>query len=146
VAQIKGASVALEYTDKPLTGTLAAEISPFSFAQGEYDDDGNFVDYLPGTSFPAGINEVFAVFDYEGMKDGQTVVWKVYYNGEEDISWRTDEDWSLGAEGTAEFPLSYAYSDVYTLGSGEYLVEMYVDSHLAQRGYFYIDQEINASK
>ena len=86
------------------------------------------------------------VFDYEGMQDGQETVWKVYYNGEEDISWRTVEEWSLGAAGAAEFPLSYAYSNVYTLASGEYLVEMYVDSHLAQDGYFVIDEETSVSK
>ncbi|MBI1877167.1 MAG: tetratricopeptide repeat protein [Chloroflexi bacterium] len=141
VAQIKGTSVALEYTGKPLSGALAAKISPFTFAKAEYDEEGNFVDYVPADSFPAGANEVLIVFDYEGMQDGQEAVWKVYYNGEEDISWRTVEEWSLGSTGSAEFPLSYAYSNVYTLASGEYLVEMYVDSHLAQRGYFNINAE-----
>lgn len=146
VAQIKGTSVALEYTDKPLAGALTAKISSFDFAQAEYDEAGNFVDYLPADSFPAGTDEVLIVFDYEGMQDGQEVVWKVYYNGEEDISWRTVEDWSLGTAGTAEFPLSYAYSNVYTLASGEYLVEMYVDSHLAQRDYFVIEEETGVSE
>lgn len=146
VAQIKGTNVALEYTDKPLAGALTAKISSFSFAQAEYDEAGNFVDYLPADSFPAGTDEVLIVFDYESMQDGQEVVWKVYHNGEEDISWRTVEDWSVGTAGTAEFPLSYAYSNVYTLASGEYLVEMYVDSHLAQRGYFIIEEGTSSSE
>lgn len=146
LAQIKGASVALEYTGKLPAGTLTAKIGSFTFAQAQYDDAGNFVDYLPADSFPAGTDEVLIVFDYEGMQDGQEVAWKVYYNGEEDISWRTVEDWSMGAVGTAEFPLSYAYSNVYTLASGEYLVEMYVDSHLAQRGYFIVEEGTGSSK
>ncbi len=145
IDQIKGVNVALEYTGQLPTGSLAAEISPFTFAQAEYDEAGEFVDYLPADSFPAGTDEVLIVFDYEGMQDGQEVVWKVYTNGEEDIAWRSVGEWSLGAAGTAEFPLSYAYSNVYTLASGEYLVEMYVDSQLAQDGYFVIDEDTSAS-
>lgn len=146
VAQIKGSSVALEYTGKPLTGKLAAQITPFTFAEAQFDEAGEFVDYAPADFFPPGTNEVLIVFDYEGMQDGQDVVWKVFHNGEEDVSWRTIEDWTLGEAGSAEFPLSYAYSNVYTLASGEYLVEMYVDSHLAQRGYFVIDEETEVSE
>ena len=141
IAQIKSTSVALEYTGQPPAGTLTAQISPFTFAEAEYDEAGNFLDYIPANSFPAGTDEVLIVFDYEGMQDGQEIVWKVYYDGEEDISWRTVEEWSLGAAGEAEFPLSYAYSNVYSLASGEYLIEMYIDSHLAQREYFVIDEE-----
>lgn len=146
LAQIKGNSVALEYTGRPLTGALTAQVDPFTFAEAQYDEDGEFVSYIPAGSFPAGTDEVLIVFDYKGMQDGQDVVWKVYYNGEEDVAWRTVEDWSLGVDGTAEFPLSYAYSNVYTLASGEYLVEMYVDSHLAQRGYFVIEEESEVSE
>ena len=120
---------------------MTAQISPFTFAEAEYNEEGNFVDYVPADSFPAGTDEVLIVFDYASMQDGQETIWKVYYNGEEDIAWRSVEAWSLGAEGEAEFPLSYAYSNVYTLAPGEYLVEMYVDSHLAQRGFFIIDEE-----
>jgi tetratricopeptide (TPR) repeat protein len=145
VAQIKGTHVALEYTGQPLTGDLSARITPFDFAQAEYDEAGDFIDYIPADSFPAGTDEVLILFDYQGMQDGQEVVWKVYYNGEEDISWRTADEWSLGSDGSAEFPLSYAYSNVYTLASGEYWVEMYVDSHLAQRDYFSIDEETSVS-
>jgi tetratricopeptide (TPR) repeat protein len=146
LAQIKGTSLALEYTGSPQTGDLTAQVTPFTFAQAEYDEEGNFVDYSPTDSFPVGTDEVLIVFDYEGMQDGQEVVLKVYYNGEEDISWRTVEAWSLGTAGTAEFPLSYAYSNVYTLASGEYLVEMYVDTHLAQRGYFVIEEDAAVSE
>lgn len=147
VRQIKGTSVALEYTGKPLAAVPQAEISPFEFAEVEYDDEGNAAQYNITDIFPNGTNEVFITFDYKGMQDGQDVVVKVYHNGEEDVSWRSAEKWSLGAEGTAEYPLSYAYSNVYTLAPGEYLAEMYIDSHLMQRGYFTIAEgEAEASE
>lgn len=147
VSQVKGTSVALEYTGQPLPAVPAAKISPFEFAEVERDEKGEVVQYNLTDIFPNGTDEVFITFDYEGMQDGQEVVVKVYYNGEEDVSWRSVEKWSLGAAGSAEYPLSYAYSNVYTLAPGEYLAEMYVDSHLMQRGYFNIaDGEVEASE
>jgi hypothetical protein len=66
---------------------------------------------------------------------------KVYHNGEEDPSWRAVDQWALGQAGEdGFFSLSYAYSNVYTLAPGEYWVEIYIDSHLAQRGYFVIEE------
>jgi tetratricopeptide (TPR) repeat protein len=149
VHQLKGNSVALEYTGQPLAGSPTAQITPFEFAEAEYDDEGNIAQYNVTDLFPAGTQEVYITFDYENMRDDQEVVYKVYYNGEEDPSWRNIEKWSLGASGSAEYPLSYAYSNVYTLASGEYLAEMYVNSHLVQRGYFYIaepDAEASATE
>jgi tetratricopeptide (TPR) repeat protein len=142
VGQIRGNNVALEYTAQPLTGTLTGKISPFEFAGDiEYDEAGEVVNYTVTDSFPSGTDEVLVVFDYEGLQDGQEVVMKVYYNGEEDPSWRTVYEWDLGQAGEeAYIPLSYAYSNVYILSSGEYLVELYLDSHLAQRGYFIIEE------
>ncbi|MEW5960766.1 MAG: tetratricopeptide repeat protein [Chloroflexota bacterium] len=145
IKQIRGTSVALELTGQPLNGDLTAQISPFEFAQPEYDEDGNLATYNVTDVFPAGTDEVYILFDYQGMKDGQELTMKVFYNGEEDASWRTSEAWSLGESGSAEIPLSYAYSNVYTLASGEYLVELYVDSHPAQRGYFTIEEEATNS-
>lgn len=145
IKQIRGASVALELTGQPLKGELAAQITPLEFAQPEYDEEGNLATYNVSEVFPAGTDEVYVLFDYEGMKDGQEMLVKVFYNGEEDVSWRSVEEWSLGQAGSAEFPLSYAYSSVYTLAPGEYLVELYVDAHPAQRGYFTIEEEVSAS-
>lgn len=145
IKQIRGTSVALELTGQSLNGELSAQITPFEFAQPEYDEEGNLVTYNVTDIFPAGANEVYVLFDYEGMKDGQEVMVKVFYNGEEDVSWRSVEAWSLGEAGSAEFPLSYAYSNVYTLAPGEYLVELYVDAHPAQRGYFTIEEQASAS-
>ncbi len=84
---------------------------------------------------------MLVTFDYEGMQDGQEVLFKVYIDGEEDPSWRIVSPWDLGASGTAEKPLSLAYSDVFVLASGQYTIEMYVNSHLVQQGSFVIEDD-----
>ena len=58
---------------------------------------------------------------------------------EEDPSWRIVEQWTLGSTGTAEIPISLAYSNTQVLNPGEYTVELYVDTHLAQRGHFTVE-------
>ncbi len=139
--KVESSSVALEFTGRPLAGQTSGRVSPFEFAEGLYDEDGELVDYNFTNSFPFGTNEVLVLFDYEGMKDGQAEIWKVYLNGQEDPSWRVEETWQLGESGGAEKALSYAYSNVYVLSAGEYTVELYVDHHLVQRGRFTILEE-----
>jgi tetratricopeptide (TPR) repeat protein len=133
---LKGFSVALEYTGQPPAGSLTASVSPFTFAQTVFDEAGNFVDYAVADTFEYGIDEVAVLFDYDRMNDGQDVLFKVYVDGEEDPSWRVIEPWSLGASGSAEKLISFAYSNTQVLRPGVYTVEMYVDSHLAQSGNF----------
>jgi hypothetical protein len=74
------------------------------------------------------------------MTDGQEVVFKVYIDGTEDPSWRVISPWDLGASGSAEKPISLSYSDNFVLPAGSYVIEMYVNSLLAQRGGFVIEQ------
>ncbi len=138
--QLKSLSVALEYTGRPPQGELTAIISPFTFAQPVLDDGGNVVDYDPADTFAYGTDEVSILFDYEEMQDGQEAVFKVYVDGEEDPSWRVAEPWSLGASGSAEKLLSFAYSNTQVLAPGLYTVEMYVNSNLAQSGNFVVDE------
>ena len=95
---------------------------------------------LPNRELAAPSHDISVLFDYSGMQDGQEVAYKVYIDDEEDPSWRLVEEWSLGASGSAEKPISFAYSAVHVLRAGEYTVEMYVDSHLAQRGKFVVEQ------
>lgn len=140
--QLKSLAVALEYTGKPSEGTIAAKISPFTFSAPERDEEGNAIDEEAAESFPNGTDEVLVTFDYEGMQDGQEVLFKVYIDGEEDPSWRIVSPWDLGASGTAEKPLSLAYSDVFVLAPGQYTIEMYVNSHLAQQGSFVIEEDV----
>jgi hypothetical protein len=136
IGRLKSLSVALEYTGQPPTGTLTATISPFEFGEPIYDDQGEVQDYKLAESFPYGTDSVYVLFDYEGMRDGQEVLFKVYINDEEDPGWRIVQPWDLGTAGAAEKPLSLAESAVFALDAGEYVVEMYVGSHLAQRGAF----------
>lgn len=141
LTQLKELSTSLEYTSAPPTGSLTATITNMQFGEGVYDDQGNFVSYNFADTFPYGAKEALVLFDYEGMQDGQDVVFKVYHNGEEDLSLRVIDQWSLGASGGAEKPISFAYSNVYVLSPGEYTVEIYVDSHLAQTGTFVVEQQ-----
>lgn len=140
VTRLKSLALALEYTGQPSTATVAAEISPFAFAAPIYDEtSGEVVDYTEPTDvFDAGLKEFSVLFDYSEMKDGQELVFKLYVNGEEDPSWRIVDQWSLGESGTAEIPISYAYSDTFEFEPGEYIVELYVDWQLVQQGYFSI--------
>ncbi|MEK6574179.1 MAG: hypothetical protein AABZ58_07670 [Chloroflexota bacterium] len=119
-------------------GDEAAAISPFTFAEPLYDEQGNFTDYAVADTFEYGASAVAVLFDYDHMQDGQDVVFKVYVDGEEDPSWRLIDKWVLGTSGGAEKPLSFDYSYANVLRPGFYTVEMYVDSHLGQSGSFVI--------
>ncbi|HMQ51992.1 MAG TPA: tetratricopeptide repeat protein [Anaerolineae bacterium] len=138
VSQLKNTAVALEFTGQPSAGALAAQITPFEFAEPIYDDEGEVSDYAYDDTFEYGVQAVSVFFDYENMTDGQEVLFKVYIDDEEDPSWRVIAPWDLGASGSAEKSLSLDYSDNFVLPTGEYMVEMYVDSHLAQRDWFVV--------
>jgi len=140
ITGLKNTSVSLEYDGVLPEGELTASVSEFTFAMPVVDEDGEVVDYEVSDVFEYGTDEVSVLFDYEGMSDGQEVIFKVYIDGEEDPSWRIVDEWSLGESGTAEKPISFAYSNVAVLDPGEYTVEMYVDAHLAARGFFYIEE------
>jgi tetratricopeptide (TPR) repeat protein len=140
--QLKSTAAGLEYTGKAPEGQLAATISPFSIVVPVKDEDGKVVDTSePGDTFEYGIDEFSVQFDYSNMPEGKDVLFKLYINGTEDPSWRILEPWTQGAEGKAEIPVSYAYSDTFVFDPGEYIVEMYVDYHLAQRGWFTISEK-----
>jgi tetratricopeptide (TPR) repeat protein len=136
--QLRTLSIALEYTSQPPGPAPQAKIDFFEFALPIYDDAGEVADYEVGDVFPADSYEVAVLFPYEGMQDGQTVIWKVFYEGIEDPGLRLVETWSLGQAGEAEFILSYG--PFYTFTPGNFWVEMYVDSHLVQEGGFTIEE------
>jgi tetratricopeptide (TPR) repeat protein len=139
--QLKSLAVALEYSGKPPEGSVAAKISPFQFGTRAADDQESLAEPVVADSFPYGTDEVLVMFDYEAMQDGQDVLYKVYVDGEEDPSWRLATPWDLGASGSAEKPLSLAYSDTFVLSPGQYTVEMYVDHHLVQSGSFTVEED-----
>ncbi len=137
--QVKSLAVGLEYAGKPPEGGVTAKISPFVFGMREDPTDPE-AEPVIADSFPNGTQEVLVFFDYENMKDGQEVLFKVYIDGEEDPSWRIIAPWDLGASGSAEKPLSLAYSDVFILTPGAYTVEIYVNSNLVQQGTFVVEE------
>ncbi len=137
IAQLKSLSVGLEFNGQPSARPLSATISPFQFGEAVLDANGVATDEVTtAEEFAFGTKEVLVVFDYEGLQDGQEVIFKVFIDGEEDPSWRLIAPWELGASGTAQKPLSLSYSDTFVLSSGEYEVDMFVDGQLAQRGKF----------
>lgn len=141
ITQIKSLAVALEYTGQPPSAPLTAQISSFVFAEPIYDAAGEVTDYTEIDTVPFGTQAVAVLFEYQGMADGQEVLFKVYIDGEEDPSWRVIFPWEAGAEGLYEKPLSLDYSDNFVLLAGEYTVEMYVAGQLAQRGSFTVATE-----
>jgi tetratricopeptide (TPR) repeat protein len=138
--QLKSTAASLEFSGAAPEGELTATISPFTFVQPVKDDAGEVTGYSePAESFEYGVDEFTVQFDYKGMPAGKDVLFKLYINGTEDPSWRIQQPWELGADGTADIPVSYAYSDTFVFEPGQYVVEMYVDNHLAQRGSFMIE-------
>ena len=139
LAQVKSLSVALEYTGKAPQGSLKAAVSEFVFYQPLYDEDGNEIDPLVDSAFPEGVNEVRVQFDYEGVEPGQELVAKIYIDDVEEPSWRIVETLQEGS-GTLEIPISVAYTESFILASGMYQVDLYIDGHLAQTGWFVVTE------
>ncbi|MCP4538115.1 MAG: tetratricopeptide repeat protein [Chloroflexi bacterium] len=159
--QIRDLTIALEYSGQVTSASVMGYISDLEFAQGTYDDEGVLVDYasLPDQGLQArfgmvyqeeselanidlarrgdGINEVFVLFDYQGLEDGQLVVVKTYLNGRESIGLRLVEEWNLGTQGRAVLPMTPPNNE-FSLSPGDYRVEVYVDAHLIQQGGFAI--------
>jgi tetratricopeptide (TPR) repeat protein len=138
---LKSLALALEYTGAPPAAKPAAEIGELLFVEPIYDEQFNIVDYSePQTSFAAGLQEFIVQFDYSQMQAGQEITFRLYADGIEDPSWRSIFLWELGESGKADIPLSYAYSDTFTFAPGFYTVEIYVNYHLVQIGYFEVQE------
>jgi hypothetical protein len=134
---LKSLAVALEFTGKPPAGPVSASVADFEFgvqAEGETFDTAD--------TFPSETKDIWIIYRYEGMRDGQQVVWKVYVDGEEYPEYRTILAWDKGEAGEASQPLTddFAYGSTYSFDPGQYTVEMYVDSQLVQRGFFTVEE------
>lgn len=141
IKQLKSLSVALEYTGAPVANVTTAKLGELSFAEPQYDDAGEIVDYTVDDEFDYGVDEISVLFDYNDVQDGQMLVFKVYIDGEEDPSWRVMQAWDLGSTGSAEIPISLSYSNSSVLDSGLYTVEVYIDSQLLGRNWFSVLSE-----
>lgn len=137
LATVKSLAVSLEYEGKPPAGEAPKGVGELRFAAVH----NGAVDSAEGTEFPLGTANVALRFDYTGLTDGRPFVIKVFFDGEEDPSWRFVADWDLGAEGTGERVLAPPAGSTYTLPAGEYHVEVYVDGHFVRRGSFEVASE-----
>jgi tetratricopeptide (TPR) repeat protein len=139
--ELKSLAVALEYTGQPPKATSVGKFGSLKFGLPIYDEQGDLKDFEGSDSFEHGIEGVAVRFDYSGMEDGKDIVLKVYVDGVEDPTWRLIVPWQLGKDGTAEFNLTPSYSGTTALSTGEWEVELYVDSHLSQRGGFVVQAQ-----
>jgi tetratricopeptide (TPR) repeat protein len=142
MVRIKETVVALEYSGRLPIAQETMKVQPFKFGQvTEYNAEGFIVGFeaAPDAVFPYG-NETKSVtveFVYEGAPPTQ-LVWKVYFNGLESQSLRTVANDDLSSNTTWYKTFGYAYTDAFILAAGEYRVELYADSKLAQTGKFYV--------
>jgi hypothetical protein len=128
--QIKSLCVALEYTGRPPQGHVTARLTPFEFATARHNPQSDLLDYVVCDAFPHPTQQVFVLFDYEGMQDGQNIVWKTFVDGKEEPTLRMAHLWSLGARGKAVHRLQAAGEPC--LRPGTYTLEMYVQAYLVQ--------------
>jgi tetratricopeptide (TPR) repeat protein len=138
IPSVKEMAVSLEYAGVPPQGQLSASIGPLHFAAVSAT---GAISHGHQESFPASTANVALRVDYKGMKKGQSVVVKAYLAGEEDPSWRYVGTWDQGASGRLERVLAPPTGGAFTVLPGEYLVEVYVDAHLAGRGEFEVLEE-----
>lgn len=132
---LKSLAVALEYTGKPPTGTVEAAVEAFQFGVRTEDENFDVAD-----TFPSETKDIWTIYSYDGMRDGQQVIWKVYVDGVEYPEYRTVTTWEGGESGETARPLTddFAFGSTYSFDPGEYAVEMYVDSELVLRGFFMV--------
>jgi hypothetical protein len=87
-----------------------------------------------GTEFDSGTKNIIAVFAYQNMRDGMKwgAVWK--YNGQVAIDQRDEGVWDKGAKGVNGVTIGLDEG----LPDGEYTLELYINSSIAQTGSFTI--------
>ena len=144
LVRIKHATVALEYTGQLSPAQEVMTVTPFIFGTITETDEEGFVtkfEAAPNASFPADTSVVDIEFSYAGPVPTRQVLWKVYYNGVEDPSFRTTWDPDLSGSDTWYNTVGFGYTDTFVLSSGEFLVELYVDYRLVQSGTFYVLEE-----
>jgi hypothetical protein len=118
------------------------QVEPFVFGQVTGTDEQGLItgfEENPNATFPNGTASVTVEFTYSGPAPKEQMVWKVYYNGTEDQSMRKWETADISTNSIWYRTFGYDYTNVFVLSSGEFVVELYADSRLVQRGTFYIE-------
>lgn len=112
-------------------GAEGAVWSEFTFATGV---DDNYNPIGAADAFASGVSEVYAVYEYEGMEDGQTWTRTWYLDGEAVLS--QDDTWDGGEKGNG-------WLNIYNndgLPDGAYSLVAWVGGEKVQEGSFTIGQ------
>lgn len=136
IKQLKEITIALEYTGQLPTSQQNMQVSPFVFGQiTSYADDGSIEAFEPLASNSLAYGEkTFSVeFNYEGPAT-QQLIWRVYVDGYENSYLRRVFTLDISSGGTWYQTFGFGYTDIFILGQGEYLIELYIDNQLAQSG------------
>ena len=158
---LQSLAVGLEYPAHRVQTAVAAQMGALAFTTGVYDAAGALVSYMPlgetaaplrfgmaqegeGVSLDTSMvransavnRDVFVNFKYDGLKDDQLIVMKVYLNDREASGLRLALPWTLGTTGEASLPLSPGRT--FTLAPGDYRVDFFVDGQFVQTGTFKI--------
>ncbi len=112
-------------TSIPPLGTppSGARLDSITFARGM----SNNKPLGPATDFPAGTEQVYAFFEYTGMKNGLPWGHAWYLNGDEIIAEKLT--WELGRSGTA-------WLFIRIQKSGNYELRLFIEEQLVQTGTF----------
>ena len=140
MVRLKETIVALEYTGHLPSTTEVMQVEPFVFGQIKGTNEAGLItdfEKNPSATFPGGTASVSVEFTYSGPASKE-MVWKVYINGTEDQSLRKWETADISTNTIWYRTIGYDYTNVFILIPGEYVVELYADSRLVQRGTFYI--------
>lgn len=138
--RIKEATVALEYTGQLPAETETMLVQSFKFGQITGKDSQGFItgfEEAQNNVIPFGEDTFSVEFTYAGQAPSQ-MIWKVYVNGIEDQSLRIVADDDISSGSTWYRTFGYQYTNVFILSEGEYIVELYADNKLVQRGTFYV--------
>lgn len=144
MVRIREATLALEYTGQLPPEQEVMAVLPFSFGViTEIDKEGYVTEFeeVPDATFAANSPLVDIEFSYTGPAPTQQIMWRVYYNGQEDISFRSIWDPDLSGSNTWYKTVGFTTTDTFVLSPGEFFVELYVDYHLVQTGTFYVLDE-----
>jgi tetratricopeptide (TPR) repeat protein len=142
MVRLKEATVSLEVNGHLPQAAEGIQVEPFVFGKITETDDQGFITGFEkddDATFPSGTNAISMEFAYTGTVPTQNLIWKVYFNGREDQSLRQTSETDLSTGSVWYKTFGYDYTNVFVLSSGEYVVELYADSRLVQRGTFFIE-------
>ncbi|MBL8051113.1 MAG: tetratricopeptide repeat protein [Anaerolineales bacterium] len=138
--RLKEATTALEYTGRLPSGETSAEVGTFVFGHvtGK-DSEGYITDFEPASNgiISYGDSSFDVQFTYSGPPTSQ-YIWKVYRNGQEDLTLRRVSNQDLSEGDTWYTNFGFDYTNVFILADGEYRLELYIDNQLVQSGIVYI--------